>query len=212
MTTTLPAGVILAGGRSRRMGVASKALAELNGVPLIRHVVERLQPQVSSLIVSVDEVNPAFEAMGFIQAVDPRPGQQGPLGGLLAALEVVHEDHEWLLLTPCDAPFLPTELGERLHQLAAASGLPGCMVRYEGELQPTFSLWHRRLLPELRHAVSDEGLGGFKQFLGRVCLSILDWEAASVPPFFNVNTPQDLARARSLLAALEPGRLARPPD
>jgi molybdopterin-guanine dinucleotide biosynthesis protein A len=107
------------------MGVVSKALAELNGVPLIRHVVQRLQPQVSSLIVSVDEVNPAFEAMGLIQAVDPRPGQQGPLGGLLAALEEVHENYEWLLLTPCDAPFLPTDLGERLHQRAAASGLPG---------------------------------------------------------------------------------------
>lgn len=192
--------------------MASKALAELQGEPLIRHVVERLQPQVSSLIVSVDEVNPVFEAMGLIQAVDPRPGQQGPLAGLLAALDMVCENHEWLLLVPCDAPFLPMDLGRRLHQRAAASRLPGCMVRYEGELQPTFSLWHRRLLPELRHAVSDEGLGGFKQFLGRVCLSILDWEVLSVSPFFNVNTPQDLALARSMLDGMQPGRLPRPPN
>lgn len=199
MSETLPAGVILAGGRSSRMGGQTKALIELNHLPLIQHVIQRLRPQVSSLTLSVEQENPAFELLGLPQAVDTRPGSQGPLGGLLAALEAVGETQDWLLLAPCDAPFLPLDLGRRLTRQLADSGLAGYMVRFDGELQPTFSLWHRRLLPELRHAVIEEGMGGFKQFLGRVCLSILDWETTDGLPFFNINTPADLAQAQTLI-------------
>jgi molybdopterin-guanine dinucleotide biosynthesis protein A len=121
------------------------------------------------------------------------------LVGLLAALEALPAGSDQLLLAPCDAPFLPLDLGQQLSERMASSGLAGCLVRYESELQPTFSLWHRRLLPDLRSAVLDDGLSGFKQLLGRVCLSILDWAPAACSPFFNVNTPADLERARALL-------------
>jgi len=184
----------------------TKALAELGGIPLMQHVIDRLKPQVSSLALSVDCTQPALDRFGLPQLPDPRHGSQGPLGGLLAALEALPQGQDCLLLVPCDAPFLPMDLGRRLEDRLVASGLTGCMVRYEDELQPTFSIWHRRLLPELRTAVLEQGLAGFKQFLGRVYLSVLDWAPADVSPFFNVNTPEDLARAHKIL---ESGLIAR---
>lgn len=197
--TVLPAGVILAGGRSSRMAGQSKALLDLNGAPLLRHVIQRMQPQVSSLLLSVERENAQLRTFGLPQVADIRQGNQGPLGGLLAAMEALSQGSDYLLLAPCDAPFLPLDLGQRLAQKLALRDRAGCMVRYENELQPTFSLWRRRLLPELRRAVLDDGLAGFKQFHDRVGLAILDWEPAAVSPFFNINTPADLARARLLL-------------
>ena len=199
MAAALPTGVILAGGRSSRMGGQPKALIELNGLPLIQHVIDRMLPQVSSLMLSVERENERLEPFGLPQVVDLRQGSKGPLGGLLSALEALPKDSDRLLLVPCDAPFLPLDLGYRLAEWAALSSLPGCVVRYEGELQPTFSLWHQDLLPELRVAVLDDGLGGFKQFFSRVCLSVLEWEPSKESPFFNINTPADLERAGHLL-------------
>jgi molybdopterin-guanine dinucleotide biosynthesis protein A len=199
MAASLPAGGILAGGRSSRMGGRHKALLEVRGKPLLQHVIDRLQPQVSSLSLSVERAGAPLAMFGLPQVADARPGFRGPLGGLLALLEALPADAEHLLLVPCDAPLLPLDLGRRLAERLAAGGLPACLVRYDGELQPTFSLWHRRLLPELRGAVLDEGLSGFKQFLGRVCLSVLDWQPAAVSPFFNVNTPAELEQLRGLL-------------
>jgi molybdopterin-guanine dinucleotide biosynthesis protein A len=195
----LPAGVILAGGRSSRMAGQSKALLDLNGSPLLQHVIQRMLPQVSSLLLSVERENAQLRSCGLPQVADIRQGNQGPLGGLLAAMEALPQGSDCLLLVPCDAPFLPLDLGQRLAQERALHDRAACMVRYENELQPTFSLWHRRLLPDLRHAVLDDGLAGFKQFLDRIDLAILDWESAQVSPFFNINTPADLARASLLL-------------
>jgi molybdopterin-guanine dinucleotide biosynthesis protein A len=195
----LPAGVVLAGGRSRRMRGRTKALLDLAGKPLMQHVIDRLEPQVSCLSLSVDSKKPELEQFGLPQLPDPRQGSCGPLGGLLAALESLPQGIDYLVLAPCDAPFLPPDLAQRLMEQLLFSGRAACMVRYEDELQPTFSLWHRRLMPDVRAAVLDHGLAGFKQFLGQAYLSVLDWATEEVSPFFNVNTPEDLAQAHLVL-------------
>ncbi|HLF31456.1 MAG TPA: molybdenum cofactor guanylyltransferase MobA [Xanthomonadales bacterium] len=195
----LPAGVVLAGGRSRRMEGQIKALAELNGIPLIGHVIKRLQPQVSSLALSVEQHTEALDRFGLRQVEDLKPGSCGPLGGLLAALEDLPAGTDWLLLAPCDAPFLPLDLGERLLECAESLAAPGCIVRYAGELQPTFSVWHRSLSVSMRQSVFKDGMGGFKQFLARVRLPSVDWEQSAVSPFFNVNTLAELELVAGML-------------
>lgn len=191
----MPAGVVLAGGRSRRMGGQPKALVDLGGLPLIQHVIHRLQPQVGSLVLSVEHHSPELERFGLPQLEDPQPGSHGPLGGLLAALEHLPPKVDWLLLAPCDAPFVPLDLGKRLMGKAVSLAAPGCIARYDGELQPTFSLWHRSLAARMRKCVLEEGAGGFKQFLAAMPLPSLDWETVEVSPFFNVNTPAELELA-----------------
>ncbi len=197
-TGLILSGVILAGGRSRRMGGGFKALAPLGGKPLIRHVIDRLQPQVQSLVLSVEKHIPEFDIFGMPQVEDPVPGSRGPLGGLLSALANMDPDCDWLLLVPCDAPFLPLELAQRLLDCALDNAQQGCTVRFDAEVQPTFSLWNRCLIPCLQEAVLEEGMAGFKQFLQVSPLAILDWEPVGFSPFFNINEPDALAEAARL--------------
>jgi molybdopterin-guanine dinucleotide biosynthesis protein A len=193
------AGTILAGGCSRRMGGQDKALLPLGGRPLLRHVVERVLPQVSELAISVERHVAAYETFGLSQLPDPASGHNGPLGGLLAALSHFGARHEWMLLTPCDAPFLPPDLAATLQRSAVAAGAACSVVRYRGELQPTFSIWHRDLLPGVEQAVLRDGLAGFKQFLRTIEAAKCDWQAPSdslgPPPFLNINDPGELEAA-----------------
>jgi len=193
------AGVLLSGGRSRRMGGGMKAHKLLAGKPLISHVIDRIEPQVSRLVLSVESVSEQFAPYGLEQVADPEPGGRGPLGGLLSALQNMEPSCDWLLLVPCDAPFLPGDLAVRLQQCAVETGQAGCVVRYQGEVQPTFSIWHRSLLPVLESAVLNKGMGGFKQFLDSKPLAILDWEASDISPFFNINDSGALAEAYRMI-------------
>jgi molybdopterin-guanine dinucleotide biosynthesis protein A len=206
--TALPAiaGVVLAGGRSRRMGGVAKAFLALDDKPLLQHVIDRVRPQVSRLMLSVEVVSGEFGVFGLTQVPDPTPGNQGPLSGLLAAFRHLNEA-EWLLLTPCDAPFLPSDLARRLYEHCALTDGLGAVVRYLGEIQPTFSLWNQRVLPHLEKAVSEDGMSGFKQFFDRVPLAEMDWpigedhvECSAASPFFNINDQPALEQARRLMA------------
>lgn len=203
------AGIVLAGGRSRRMGGQQKALLPLAGKPLLQHVIDRIQPQVCCLALSVESESAGWRPFGLPQLPDPSPGYQGPLGGLLAGMRFLQSRAAWLLLVPCDAPFLPPDLGQRLMECAAAAGTPGAVVRCGGDLQPTFSLWHTSLLPSLELAV-EQGMASFRQFLRRlpVPLAELDWPEPAPnlapTPFFNVNDPQSLDRAERWIQP-EPG-------
>lgn len=195
MTLQTTAGVILAGGRSSRMAGYDKVFAPLAGKPLIEHVIDRVQPQVHALALSVETGSRAIDAFGLRQLTDPSPGHQGPLGGLLSALRHFSDTHEWQFLVPCDAPFLPLDLATSLLNCAAEADAPCAPVVYAQQLQPTFSIWHCSLLERLEHAVGQDGLTGFKQFLRTIRTAESHWPAAEPPPFFNVNDPEALKQA-----------------
>jgi len=194
------AGVILVGGRSQRMGGRAKGLLPLARKPLLGHVVDRLRPQVSCLALSVECEADKWQRFGLPQLPDPWPGSQGPLGGLLAGLTFIQGRADWLLLVPCDAPFLPLDLGVRLLACAGTSAIPGAVVRCDGMLQPTFSLWHASLLPALERVVELDGKASLRRVLRRVPLAQLEWPDPSAgeepPPFYNINDPVSLERAR----------------
>ncbi len=199
----LPAGLILAGGRSRRMGGIPKAFAPLAGKPLLQHVIDRVKPQVARLWLSVERPSEELAAFGLLQLGDPEP-DAGPLAGLLTALQNMTGEQDWLLLVPCDAPFLPRDLAVKLLECALASKLPGAVVRYGSETQPTFSVWNRDLLQRLEHAVVVERMAGLKQFLAVAKLAVLDWPRTDPPPFYNINDQQALRHA-GLLCKSEHG-------
>ena len=207
-----PAGVILAGGRSRRMGGSDKALAALAGRPMLEHVIERVAPQVGALALSVESATPALALYGLPQLADPLPGHRGPLGGLLAGVRHFAGTAGWLLLVPCDAPFLPRNLAARLQACADEAGAKAAVVLFGGELQPTFSLWNLGLLPLLEQAAGSGRQGGFKPVLRAVGAARCEWRATDAadagpgpgatgapPPFFNVNDPADLQSANRWL-------------
>jgi len=198
-----PAGVILAVGRSSRMGGMSKALFPLNGEALLTHVIRRLQPQLGSLLLSTEGPDTSLESFGLPLVPDLLPRYRGPLTGLCSALHYL-DDKGWdggLVLCPCDAPFIPPDLAERLVSAAVGSPRPVAVASYAGFLQPTFSLWQAHHLPVIYDAVVKRGDGGLKYMLRSLPHVIVEWVSEEPPPFYNVNTPEELQAAEQWLAA-----------
>lgn len=176
----------------------NKAVLPLAGKALLQHVIDRVAPQVAELYLSVERPSSELASFGLPQVPDPEP-DAGPLAGLLTALQRAGPTHEWLLLAPCDAPFIPLDLADRLQQCALSSGHPGAIVRYLSEDQPTFSIWNRSLLPRLERAVLENKVAGFKQFMQSNRLAVLDWPETDSTPFFNINDHHALQLAHKLL-------------
>ncbi len=194
-------GVILAGGRGRRMGGTDKALLELGGVPMVARVIARLGPQVEALAISANGAPGRFAGLGLPVLPDTIPGHPGPLAGLLAGmLWAEAEGASHIVTAATDTPFLPADLVERLGN---ASGAPVALAETAGGLHPTFGLWPVSLAGALAEAL-DAGAR-------RVGAWALDQGAARVrfpdhptDPFFNINTPADIAAAEGILAKEHP--------
>lgn len=105
-------GLVLAGGRGSRMGGADKGLQDFHGQPLAQHALARLAPQVGALMLSANRHLDRYAAFGVPVWPDAQDDFAGPLAGLLAGLS--HCDTPYLLSVPCDAPFFPADLAERL--------------------------------------------------------------------------------------------------
>ena len=192
-----PAGVILAGGRSSRMDVTRKALLELNGQPLLRHVVDRLQAHLDPLLLSCESETNDFESFGLAVVADLLPDYRGPLTGLYSTLQFLSDTghSHGLVLCPCDAPFIPDNLVQVLLNADQSEIKPVVVISYQGVLQPTFSLWQNHHLPAIREAVVEQGMGGLKHLLTSLPHKIVEWATVEPSPFFNVNTPEELESA-----------------
>lgn len=196
-----PAGVILAGGRSSRMGITRKALLELNGRPLLAHVISRIQAHLEPLLLSCEIETSDFDGFGLAVVPDLLPRYRGPLTGLYSALQLLADQgqNKGLVLCPCDAPFIPDNLVQTLLDAGQDDNEPVVVVSYQGVLQPTFSLWQSHHLPVIREAVVNKGMGGLKHILASLPHTVVEWAPAEPPPFFNVNTLAELQAAATWL-------------
>ena len=206
MNMDKPAGVILTGGRSSRMDVDYKALVKLGGQTLLQRAIDRLGDHVDPLLLSCESENGVFAPFGLTVVPDLLPRYRGPLVGLYSALRFLEDgayetggQENGLVLCPCDAPFIPQNLVSKLLDARQGAKPPVVVVSYLGELQPTFSLWHRQHLPVIRDAVEKQGMGGLKQVLDLLPYKAVEWERAEPSPFCNVNSPGDLKAAESWL-------------
>jgi molybdopterin-guanine dinucleotide biosynthesis protein A len=201
MSAAKPVGVILAGGRSSRMGVGRKALLDLNGRPLLAHVIDRLQSQLDPLFLSCERQTDEFDSFGLKVVPDLMPRHRGPLTGLCSALMhmIGEKQDNGLVLCPCDAPFIPVDLVQTLVDADQGDSKPVIVISYEGVLQPTFSLWHRHHFPIIHEAVTERGQGGLKHMLTSLPHKVVEWPASEPPPFFNINTPKELEAAAAWL-------------
>ena len=187
--------MILAGGASRRMG-RDKLLLEVGGVSLLR----RVQDAISALCEDVILVgcSSAASLEGVRRISDQRSGRQGPLAGLEAGLAAAR--HRPVFVAAGDLPFLPTELVgallERLEQAGACVVVPF----HGGRLHPLCAVYDRGVLPDVRSAL-DRGVRSVSEFVGtldRVEFVEEELRRFGDPGLFlmNVNSPEDLARAR----------------
>ncbi len=180
-------GLILAGGAGSRMGGKDKGLLPYRGRPLIAHVIERLAPQVTGLLISANRNLDTYGAFGYPVLPDVLSDYQGPLAGLAAGL--VACPTPWLLTCPCDCPDLPDDLVIRLFAAVENGRTNIAVASVAGYMQPTFQLCRREMLPELEAYLA---AGGRK--VGAWCreqgATVVDFPDASA--FENLNTPSDL--------------------
>ncbi len=202
------AGVLLAGGRATRMGGGDKCLRRLAGRPILAHVIERVRPQVSVLLLNANGDPARFHGFGLPVAGDVIEDFAGPLAGILTGLEWA-EAHapgcRWVASFPTDAPFLPEDLVRRMvASVGAADAHIGCAAS-GGRTHPVVGLWPVGLAGDLRRAMTEAGMRKIDQWTARYRVAYAAYAAEPVDPFFNVNRPEDLERAARLPGAATPG-------
>lgn len=218
-----PTGLILAGGRSRRMqgalleGQHDKALLEIAGKPMLAHVIDRLAPQVGKILISANGDPSRFSPFGLPVVADTVGQFAGPLAGLLAGMRWSERNAPkatHIVSVSSDAPFLPSDLviqlqsGVRFRETAVAIAQSGA------QLHSVIGLWPVSLADDLEAALLS-GTRKVSAWTDRcetvpVSFPTVELHGRAVDPFFNANTPEDLAIARRLIAGEDDGQ--EPPN
>jgi molybdopterin-guanine dinucleotide biosynthesis protein A len=200
-------GVVLAGGQSRRMGGGDKGLLELAGKPMLGHVIDRLSPQVGSMVINANGDPSRFAAFGLPVVADTVSGFVGPLAGVLAGMRwsaAYASTARWIVTVAGDAPMLPLDLVSRLTAAVATRGTAIALARSAGEVHPVIGLWPVALADDLESALED-GVRKVLHWTDRHGTVEVDFPMRrlgriEVDPFFNANTLQELDSLRTMLA------------
>ncbi len=196
-------GILLAGGRAQRMGGGDKALRRIGGVPILERVIAAMAPQCAGLLISANGDPARFESYGLPVVADDVAGFKGPLAGILAGLDWIaaHSLETTVAVSaPTDTPFLPFDLVRRLEAARDEAGAAIACARSGGATHPVIALWPVSIRPDLRHALVDEDERKVDRFIQRYGSVYADWKAQPFDPFFNVNSPTDLAAAQAIAA------------
>ncbi|WP_121062811.1 molybdenum cofactor guanylyltransferase MobA [Chachezhania antarctica] len=199
-----PLGLILAGGQARRMGGGDKGRLALGDGTLMSQVVERLRPQVGDMALNANGDPARFDDVGLPVLADSIDGFAGPLAGVLAGLDwAASQGATSIVSAAVDTPFFPADLVARLQDAAMDMDHPLALAATPDperglSRHPTFGLWPVALRDDLRAALTD-GLRKVVQWTDRHGAALAVFHATPFDPFFNVNTPEDLARATRLL-------------
>ena len=205
MTTDVPPtlGLVLAGGLARRMGGGDKALIKIGGVAILDRVLARLRPFCRGIALNANG-NPArFSAYPLPVLADSIADFAGPLAGILAGLDWAAKtapEIEWLVSAPGDCPFLPHEVVTRLHAARSQAHTPLACAQSGDWRHPVVGLWPVALREDLRRALTVEGLRKIEIWTARHGVAMASWPDQPFDPFFNVNTPEDLAHAERIAA------------
>ena len=182
-------GLILAGGKGTRMGGVDKGLQAFRGRRLVDHVYERLAPQVGGIVINANQNHDEYRSFGVRVVSDAISGFAGPLAGFHAGLSV--SKRPFLASVPCDSPFLPPDLIERLYARIDETGAELAVAKTGDQPHPVFSLMRRGVLDHLGEFLKS---GGRKIDAWYASLNVVevafDDEAEA---FSNINTLEELA-------------------
>lgn len=199
-------GVVLAGGRSQRMGGREKALIDLAGEPMLAHILQRFGPQVGALAINANGDPERFTTFSLPVIADLVPDFPGPLAGILAGLRwaiAARSGATHIATVSSDAPFIPLDLVARLAEAAMAAGGGIAVAQSSGKPQPVVGLWPLGIADELEAtlATGERRVHRWVEMQGSEIVDFAPMEIGgrTIDPFFNVNTPADLAEAETLM-------------
>jgi molybdopterin-guanine dinucleotide biosynthesis protein A len=202
-STPLPLGLVLAGGLARRMGGGDKTRIRIGGKTILERVLARFKPQCVAVILNANGDPARFSDTGLPVVPDTVPGFAGPLAGILAGLDWTAAHAPAIAdvaSVPGDCPFLPGDLVARLSAARDAAGVPLACARSGDWRHPVVGLWPVALRQDLRKALVEEDMHKIETWTARHGIAVGDWPATPIDPFFNVNTPADVAEAEGIAA------------
>jgi molybdopterin-guanine dinucleotide biosynthesis protein A len=185
--------IILSGGRATRMGGVDKGLVILKKKPLIEHVIMRLTPQVDEILINANREVYTYQALGYPVLKDENDGFIGPLAGFLLGLK--YAKHDYVVTVPCDSPFLPLDLVQRLYMGMTETNADVVVALSNGDTHPVFCLMKKSVLPSLQ-AFINRGERKVSAWQKSLYYTEVDFSACALnnctSAFTNLNTFDDL--------------------
>lgn len=181
-------GIVLAGGLARRMGGIDKGLIPFAGKPMVTHVLDRLKPQVDEILINANREIEHYAAFGYAVVSDDIEGYAGPLAGLHRGMGAA--SHPFVMTVPCDSPFLPTDLAERLMAGLVYYEADIAVAKTGSQAHPVFCLCKKSLKPHLENFLQN---GGRKIDTWYGTLNVVEVAFDDKPEAFaNINTIEEL--------------------
>jgi molybdenum cofactor guanylyltransferase len=190
-------GAIIAGGHSTRMGGVEKSFLALAGATLLERTLSRLRFQVDDVVINANGDASRFAATGVIVVGDVLTDVGTPLAGLHAALSYgASQGFDAVVTVPSDAPFLPLDLVKRLLEGGEETG--AAIARSAGQDHYLTGIWTTAMAKPLGRLIETEDMKRVQNFATRAKAEKVVWAAVPHDPFFNINTPEDLAVAEMM--------------
>ena len=192
------------------MGGGDKCLRPLGGRPVLAHIVERLTPQVSEMIINANGEAARFADFGLPVVGDSVGGYAGPLAGVQAGLAWIRKNRpesDYGVTVATDTPFFPSDLVRRF--LAEQVDHPTLLVaRSAAGVHPVIGLWPVALADDiedsLQKGMRKVGAWTEQHRAVEVHFPPVRIGATEIDPFFNINRPEDLAEAETLIKQRAP--------
>lgn len=181
-------GIVLAGGKGRRMGGADKGLVEFLGKPLVSHVIQRLTPQVDEILISANREMETYAGLGFRVISDDITDFAGPLAGLHKGM--LEAKHPYVLTVPCDTPLLPMSLVNRLMRGLLGQDADVAVAKTGLQSHPVFCLCRKSLLPHLEDFLQHDGHKFEAWYSSLEVAEVLFDDTPQA--FININTREEL--------------------
>ncbi len=202
------AGAILAGGDGHRLGGRDKALIPLGGRTLFERVLDSLKPQTGPCAVCVRRHTTWTDAYALPVLTDIPAEDRGPLGGIAAALtwsQTLNPTVQWLITVPVDIPFLPPDLVDRLTSPDVHADV--AVATSGGQVHHTVAAWKPAMCKTVATSIKDHA-EAVHRVLEKIRTVGVEWPVSHGDPFFNINTPEDLATVEDRLKTTETSGVA----
>jgi len=193
-------GVILAGGQSRRMG-RDKSLIKLNEKTLIEHTIIKVKKFLPNLIIISNENKNEIMKYGIDLVNDCLGENQGPLIGIMTAMKYIKDNKknfDWIATFPCDTPFFPELLIKKFIDNSKSKKSLLYFASSKGQRHNVFGLWSLKLYDKLHNDIVNKNSRKVEDWAEQNDVQRIEFSFEKDDPFFNINTEEDLIKAKEL--------------
>jgi molybdopterin-guanine dinucleotide biosynthesis protein A len=191
-------GVVLAGGKSLRFG-EDKSQVKLNDKSLIDHILSEILTEFKELLI-VSNNSIEFNKSENISVISDFKNNLGPLGGVLTAMKWIkdnNKDYQWISTFPTDTPFFKNQILKDFHDKINLKNGKLFFIKSNNTRHNIFGLWSIDLADKLEKDL-ENGDRKVEDWANKVGVNIIDMQFEKNDPFFNINTKEDLEKAKNI--------------